>query len=267
MVTKNTILTNKDTELIEKTIIKYGIIVTTAKIIDVFLEKYTKSAAHNRLNYLAKNGWFTRLKNGLFIIVTDFNSRGAESLSLYAASHALNSDSYVSFEHALSYHHFFNQMLSGLRAVTCKRARMYEILGQTIKYTAIKKSLYFGFEAKNENGMEFNMATAEKAFLDMLYFESSSYTASILHDIVSEDGNLLKLDMMAEYAQKFGETVVRKAGFILESAGLDAGKLYALIKRSRNYTRLDAGSVSFNAKWRVYYNDKIINKTGIDGDK
>jgi predicted transcriptional regulator of viral defense system len=264
---KNTILTNKDTELIEKIIIKYGIIVTTAQAIDVLSEKYSKAAAYNRLNYLAKNGWLTRLKNGLFIIVTDFSFRGAEALSLYAATHALNADSYISFEYALSYHHFFNQMLSGIRAVTFRRARKYEILGQKIKFTTVKKTLFFGYEAKTENGMAFNMATAEKAFLDMLYFDSSSYTASVLREIAVEDGNLLNLGLLAEYGQKFGEAVARKAGFILGSAGLDAEKMYEQVKGSRNYTRLDRTSGAFNAKWRVYYNDKIIDKTGIDGDK
>jgi len=260
MVAKNTILSKADTELMQEMIIRFGVIVTTKQAISVMTSKYTKASAYNRINYFSKNGWFARLKNGLYMIVTDFVMRGSGNLSLHAASHALNPDSYISFEHALSYHHLFDQMLKGMQAVTYKRARKYNVLGSRVEFSSIRKELYFGFNKSDENGLAFNIASAEKAILDILYFKNESYYVSLLWDIIKSRESKMDDEMLSEYAIRFGDSMIRKVGFLLDRALLDSRKLYAGMRKNKNHIRLSRDASVFDSKWRVYYDNEIIDK-------
>ncbi len=56
MATKNTILSDKDSKLIEKVILKYGNIVTVGNLLKIFRREYLGHAAHNRIHQLEKNG-------------------------------------------------------------------------------------------------------------------------------------------------------------------------------------------------------------------
>ena len=193
------------------------------------------------------------------MIVTDFVMRGGKNLSLYAASYALNSESYVSFEYALSYHHLFDQMLKGMQAVTWCRGRKYNVLGSRVEFSSINKELYFGFEKVNENGMVFNVASAEKAFLDILYFKNETYYLSLLWDIIKSRESKMDEKILSEYAARYGDFMVKKTGFLLDRVSIDTGELYNNMRKNKNYVRLSQGADTFDSKWRVYYDDKIID--------
>ena len=170
MVTKNTILSKKDSNLLENAILKYGRIVSFEKLYEILKSDYSLAEAKNRVSLLAKLGWLMRIKRGLYVVVTDIGSLSTEGVSYYAMCQALNQDSYISFENALQYHGMFDQMLSTVGAVTFSRARHYKVKDTDIRFFRIKKNLYFGFSEERSDIGLVNIASKEKALLDILYF-------------------------------------------------------------------------------------------------
>ena len=66
---KNTILSEKDAQIIEKVILKYGRIVVIGDLMGIFTKYYNKSPAHNRIQTLVRPGRILRVTSGLYSIV------------------------------------------------------------------------------------------------------------------------------------------------------------------------------------------------------
>src|SRR3989338_4643365 len=105
---KYTILSDRQSKLLENLIVKHGNIVTSEHIFTEAREFWDYKQAKNIITALTKNGWLMRIKRGLYAI-NDLSSRGSLSLSPYAIANALVEDSYVSFESALNHRGMLDQ--------------------------------------------------------------------------------------------------------------------------------------------------------------
>lgn len=258
MVTKNIILSKKDANLLEDTIVRYGRIVSFDQIKEVFKKAYSTAKLKNRISLLAQLGWLIRFKKGLYAVVTDIGSLSASDISVYTICQALNKDSYVSFESALQHHGMFDQMLSTVGAVTFKRARTYKIKDTQIKFFKIKKELYFGFSQERSDIGLVNIAKKEKALLDILYFRSNQYYASLVWEKLKSYKNMLDFDLLKQYAAKFNLDVIRQIGFFLDQLRIETRDLLKTISGKTSYSRMTKKSKNFNAKWRLYFDHSII---------
>lgn len=258
MDTKNTILSKKDAHLIEDVIVRYGRIVSFGQLSRVFKREYSIAEIRNRLSLLAKLGWLVRLKKGLYVVVTDLGSLASGDISFYTISQALNKDSYVSFENALQYHGMFDQMLSTIGAVTFRRARKYTVKDTEIRFSKIKKSFYFGFTQERSDIGLVNIASKEKALLDMLYFRSNAYCASLVWEKLSQYKDDFDFDLLKQCAKKMNLDTVRQIGFFLDRLGIGAQDLKELIRGKTSYSKMTKDSKKFDAKWRLYFDDRII---------
>lgn len=209
MVTKNIILSKKDAGLLEDVIVRYGRIVSFDQVKEAFKKAYSTARIKARVSILTKLGWLVRLKKGLYAVVTDIGSLSSNDISVYTMSQALNKDSYISFESALQYHGMFDQMLSTVGAVTFKRARSYTIKDTRIRFFKIKKALYFGFIEEGSDIGLVNIAQKEKAFLDILYFRSNRYYASLVWEKLREYKSRIDFDLLKQYALRFNQDVIR----------------------------------------------------------
>ena len=258
MVTKNTILSKKDAALLEDLIVQYGRIVSFDRIKSVFGHAYSTAGVRNRVSVLTKLGWLVRFKKGLYAVVTDIGSLSANDISAYTICQALNKDSYVSFENALQYHGMFDQMLSTLSAVTYKRARSYKIRETGIKFFRVKRQLYFGFTQERSDIGLVNIACKEKALLDILYFRSNRYCAALVCEKLRENKEKIDFTILKQCAVKFGLGVIRQTGFFLDLMGIETGDLLKRVHGKNSYSRMTKESGSFNAKWRLYFDDSVI---------
>ncbi len=255
---KNIILSKKDAQLLENVIIRYGRIVDFDQLREVFKEQYSLAEAKNRISLLSKVGWLIRIKRGLYTIVTDIGTLSANDISVYTLCQALNKDSYISFENALQYHGMFDQMLSSVGAVTFKRARKYKVKNTEIRFFKIKKSLYFGFSQKRSDIGFVSIAEKEKALLDILYFRSNTYYASLIWEKLKEYKNDINFDLLKKYAKKYNFDIIRQIGFFLDCLLVDNTDLLKMIKGKTSYSRMTKESDKFNAKWRLYFDDTVI---------
>jgi predicted transcriptional regulator of viral defense system len=256
--TKNIILSKKDAELLEAVIVRYGRIVTFDQLKNVFGTSYSAGKIRNRFSLLAKIGWLVRLKKGLYAVVTDIGSLTANEISVYTVCQALNKDSYISFENALQYHGLFDQMLSTTAAVTFQRVREYKIKGIDARFFKIKKDLYFGFTQERSDIGLVNIAQKEKALLDILYFRSNQYYASLVWEKLSTYRRTLDFKLLKQYAGKFNLDVIRQAGFFLDRLGVDTSDLLKIVSGKTSYSKMTKESKDFNAKWRLYFDHSIV---------
>lgn len=258
MVTKNTILSKKDARLLEDTIVRYGRIVSFTQLKQIFKKDYSLAETRNRVSLLSKVGWLIRLKKGLYVVVTDIGTLAVNDISLYTISQALNKNSYISFEGALQHHGMFDQMLAGVGAVTFQRARRYKIKETEIRFFKIKKEYYFGFSQERSDIGLVNVATKEKALLDILYFRSSAYYASLVWEKLATHKEDIDFNLLKQYAKKFNLDVIRQTGFFLDRLGIDTGDLGKMIRGKTSYSKMTTESERFDRKWRLYFDRRLI---------
>ncbi len=123
----------------------------------------SKVAATFLLHRYSKQGFIVRLKRGLYAFPD------ALPPELYLAN-KLYGPSYISREFALSYHGVIPETVYEITSVTTKARRQFERLDKIYSYRSVKKSAFTGYTIEKQRGFTFQIADAEKAFVDALYF-------------------------------------------------------------------------------------------------
>jgi len=124
-------------------------------------------AASALLHRYKKRGFILQLKRGLYVFPD------ALPPDVYTASQ-IYAPSYISLEFALSYHGVIPETVYEITSVTTKATRRFETLGKTFSYRKIKKVAYTGYEIQKQQSLTFNIANAEKAFVDTNYLRLMS---------------------------------------------------------------------------------------------
>lgn len=255
---KTTILTEKDARLIEQTILKYGRIVTVENLMAIFRVEYSELAAHNRIQKLTKAGWLKRIKRGLYLVIENLSTRFQNDHSLLLISNSFNPNSYVSLAYALNYYHLFDQYSKVIVAITTTGSKKYTFDDYTFKFTKVKETMYFGFSQKLESGKAINIADAEKALIDYLYLDKSFSSASLVFEKLKDNSQNIDFNKLQDYAQRSDITIQRKVGFLLDQLNIDTQKLHRGLAENKGFSRFTQKSAVFNAKWRIYFDLRII---------
>jgi predicted transcriptional regulator of viral defense system len=256
----HTLLSQNDRTLLEDALLSFGRVVTFDQLWSVLRHSCTREYAKRRVALLVKKGWLVRIKKGQYVVITDLSTLGTNDLSEYVIAQSLDASSYISFENALQYHGFFDQSLSTVRSVTTNSVRSHTVQHTEYLFSRIKENLDFGFtEEVMSNSYRVKMAEAEKALLDMLYFKTSAYTVSLVLEKMREYQHRLDGAQLQRYATRFGIGMSRMVGFLLDQANTDTTivQQYASADKT-GYTKLTNQSKTFNAKWRLYYDNHLI---------
>ncbi len=251
---KQTILSAKQSELLEDLIGKYGLIVTSKQIVEIAKSNWDYKQAKNLITKLTGNGWLIRIKRGLYAI-SELTGRGFLSLSPYLVANLLVEDSYISFESALQYHNMFDQLLNKTISVGIKMYKATELNNMTYSFVNTKKSLYFGFEEVQVENKTARIATAEKALIDMVNFRKSKLTIDLVIEKIINHKQDLDFDRFTEYLAKFSGTTTKIFGLIFDFLGIDSSELYKLVDHQHSTHWMLTGDKKFNAKWRLYYDE------------
>jgi len=114
------------------------------------------------LHRYKKQGFILQLKKGFYVFPD------ALPPDVYVAN-KIYTPSYISLEFALSYHGVIPETVYEITSVTTKATRRFETLGKVFSYRKIKRDAYTGYEIQKQKGLSFNIANAEKAFVDLNY--------------------------------------------------------------------------------------------------
>ena len=150
-------------------------------------------AASALLHRYKKRGFILQLKRGSYIFPDVLPP------DVYIAN-KLYSPSYISLEFALSYHGVIPETVYEITSVTAKATRHFETLGKIFSYRKIKRAAYTGYEIQKQQGLSFNIANAEKAFVDINYLRLMNRQKPISRF----NKEKINLEKALRYAKLFG---------------------------------------------------------------
>ncbi|MBN1288391.1 MAG: hypothetical protein JXA49_01990 [Actinobacteria bacterium] len=251
-----TSLTRRELHILEKIISNLGNIVYIEDINKLFEQDYSLQEIRRQISLLTKRGWLVRIKRGIFAVAS-LESHGFAGVSPLAVSQILVPESYVSFEFAFSHYGLFDQLPSKLTATTSIKPKKFTFQNLEYEYRKIKPELYFGYVEIAESGRTANIAELEKVFLDFLYFRIDTYSIDLLLEKVNEGKDDLDLKKLFKYAKKYPVSVKRRLGYLLDLADIPSDSLHREVKTRRDFSKLTNTSDKFNAKWRIYYEDRF----------
>jgi len=260
MAQKNTLLSRQDSELLEEAVLAHGQIATSRELDKIFKQiSARKDVRARHISLLAKAGWLVRIKQGLYLIVTDLSSRTTSNVSNLVISNALNKESYISFASALNWHGMFDQLTKSVDAVTKARARSYRFQNMEFRFFRVKEDLFFGFSQERADGKIVNIAEKEKIILDYLSLRRNAATLSLVFEKMREHKDAFDFSKMIAYAKVYSLTIQRTLGFLLDSIGVSTDAVYEIASKKTGFSKTHAKARVFNAKWRLYHDHGVTH--------
>jgi len=123
----------------------------------------TKSATNFFINFHLKKGFFTKIRNGLYMLAN-------YPANYYLIANRLYEPSYISFDAALSFHGIIPETIYAVTSATTKITREFKTNNIRFVYHKLKKEAYTGYKAIKHSNNTILMAEPEKALADYLYF-------------------------------------------------------------------------------------------------
>lgn len=252
MTTKRTILSEKESKLLENLIANYGSIVTFKQIYAQLEGKISEQTTRNLVNKLVKNGWLVTIKAGIYAIAS-IDSRNFISLSTYKIAQILEEESYVSLEAALQFHGMFDQLVNTVTSVSLKKRQAKTLQGISYKFIKTKNEFFYGWEENRVENYSVKIATAEKAIFDFLTFKRSAYSVDLVMEKLRDFRNEFNFERLNKYSESQTITVKRVLGFLFDQLDIDSTHLCDMVKYKKSSSLMTANSKNFNAKWRLYF--------------
>ncbi len=252
----NTILSKKDLEILEKILSTHGSIIDYDSIQELLKKSYSQKEIRKKVSSLSIKGWLVRIKRKLYAVAS-LESHKFTNISPIAISAVLIPESYVSMEVALNYHGLFDQLPNRVTAINTKKSIRYNFQSIEYKFVKTKPEIFFGFKEFSMEGQRVKIAETEKAILDFMYFRSDAYTIDLVLERLKTGREDIDFDKLINYVMAFPVSIKRKLGFLLDLVGKDASKIHDEVNNLRNFNRLTKNSNIFNAKWRLYYEDRF----------
>jgi len=260
---KQTILSTKQSELLESLIVAYGHIVSTDQIYEKAKDIWSLQQTKKVIGKLAKNGWLVRLKRGLYAI-SDLSNRGFLSLSPYVVANLLVKESYVSFESALAYHGMFDQLTNKIISVSTSKYKDVTLNNIEYDFLNVKDQFFFGWQEVMMDNQTVRIAHAEKALVDIIHFHRSKYSVDLVIEKLKEHQDSLDMKRFNEFIGNMSIITIKTFGLIFDLLGINSDKLHKLIKENNATLKMLPEDKKFNAKWRLYYDeyfDKYAHST------
>lgn len=260
---KQTVLTNKQSELLENLIARHGQVVSIEQIYEEAKANWDLQQTKNLVVKLVRNGWLIRIKKGTYVI-SDLSNRGFLSLSPYVVANLLVKESYVSFESALSYHGMFDQLTSKIISVSKTKYKTVILNNTQYDFLNVKEQFFFGWQEVTIDNQTVRIAYSEKALVDMIHFHRSKYAVDLVIEKLREYQDSLDMKRFNEYIGKMSTVTIKTFGFIFDLLSINSDKLYKQVKENNATLKMLADDTKFNAKWRLYYDeyfDKYANQT------
>jgi predicted transcriptional regulator of viral defense system len=249
----NTILSRTDAELIGKTIETYGKVVKTEELLTIFKTKYNEPSARNRIQILYKNGWFIRIKQGLYLINDSITGQFYGDLPFLVISQCLFEESYVSLAYALHHYKLVEKLPETIFSISDQLSKKFSYQPYTFKIAKVNPEIYFGYHSISLQKRTIQIADPEKALLDYLYVDLNFTTPKVFYQPIKEHPEAINFEKLQQYALRFSSNVRRKTGFLLDSLHVDTKQLHASLKGTHGHAKMTKDSTQFNTKWRVYY--------------
>lgn len=254
MSIKSTILSQKESELLENLIVKNGLIITFKQIAEKLNSLMSRQEIRNLVSKLVRNGWLVRIKKGIYYITT-LESRGTFNISNFIISQILCVNSYISCKSALQHYGMFDQHLRTVTSISLKRVSKKEIQGTIFKFITTNKNNFYGWKEIEMEGRLVKIATLEKAILDMLNFKRTLSSVDLILEKLIDYQDNIDIARINEFSKNQSIVVQRIMGFLFDKIGIDSSYFLNLTKGKTSNSYMTKDSKLFSAKWRLYYHN------------
>lgn len=253
------VLNRTQLEFLEQIIAQHGTLVTFDEIAP-FVPAKDDLGKRQFISRLSQAGWLVRIKKGVYQ-VADLASLGTVTLSRYAVAHILAPDSYVSLEAALQFHGLHDQLMQTITSVALKQRRIAVVQDVTYKFINTTAKFFYGYERAVFDGQEAQIATAEKALIDMLQLHRSGYTSDRVAEILAESADQLDLRRLQEYLRQANLTTQRIFGFLFDRLQIAYDpELAVRAGEGQASSRITPTSTTYDARWRLYYDTSMLER-------
>jgi len=154
-----------------------------------------------KITLLSRNSLYVALKRWVAEGIVERVAQGiyiptGSMISVEGAAAQLYLPNYLSFESVLSKYGILNLIPYTITFATTRKTRKYIIQNREVEFRQIAAELFFGFEMKNG----IYIASAEKAFLDEIYFMTRGKARLDFDEL---DVKKLSTKTLREYGKRF----------------------------------------------------------------
>lgn len=253
------VLNRTQLDFLEQVIVRYGMVVTYDEIA-ALVPGVDQAAKRQFVSRLSQAGWLVRIKKGVYQ-VADLASLGTVTLSRYAVAQLLAPHSYVSFEAALQFHGLHDQLMQSVTSVALQQRRRAAVAGIDYHFVRTAPKFFFGYEQHVVDGQTAQIATKEKALIDMVQLHRTQHTGDRVAEILADSAHQLDLSQLEAHLRRANLTTQRIFGWLFDTLSIPYDPALAVrASASSASSRFTASSTAYDPKWRLYYDQSIIER-------
>ena len=176
----------------------------------------------NQLSRWSRAGKVVSLRRGMYALADRYRRVPVPPAAL---ANALCFPSYLSGHWALSFHGLIPEAVAVYTSVTTRGPVSFDNEYGMFRYSAIKRSLFFGYRSVTIAGSEALVATAEKALLDLFHLHHGEWDRSRMIEMRFQQTEVVDRDRLRADAQRIGKPRILRAVdvWLACSAEQDAG--------------------------------------------
>lgn len=232
---------------------------TTAQVTPYFEEMDT--TAYEFLDDLARRGWLTKLKKGLFARnpQSALGETYMPNWHKVAAAMMHERDYYIAYYSALQIHELITQpsLKEYIISTTRVHPKVQDLQGVEFEIIHIKDSRFFGFKKTWINDHDkVNCSDLEKTIIDCLDQPQHAGGLEGIIKAIDKAKDKIKANVLIEYSLRYKvQAVLKRLGYVLDHLGLyqtEQNIIQELITEA--YTKLDPSmdiKGKFHRKWRI----------------
>jgi predicted transcriptional regulator of viral defense system len=208
------------------------------------------------LGYLARRGWLSRVRRGLYVTVPlDARRSGEWVEDPWVVADSIYRPCYIGGWSACEYWNLTEQLFRTLLVVTARSVRRSDVSypGVQLHVTSRSPGMIFGTVGVWRSSTRVNVSDPSRTVVDILddprLGGGLRHSADVLHEYLRSDHRDDAL--LIEYGDRLGNrTIFKRLGYLLESreapAGIDIDSLIStcLDRRSAGLTALDPANTS-----------------------
>ena len=174
----------------------------------VQLTEETHPSVVNQLHRWSRAGRLVPLRRGMYTFADRYRR---VPVSPAALANALYSPSYISGLWALAFCGLIPEGVSVYTSVTTRTPRRFDNPFGAFRYTAIKRSFFFGYRTVSIAGADVLLATAEKALLDLFHLSGGEWGRPRMVEVRFQQTEVVDRRRLEAYAQRMGKPRILRA--------------------------------------------------------
>jgi predicted transcriptional regulator of viral defense system len=207
------------------------------------------------LYHLKQAKWVTQIRRGLFALSSTFLSGGI--VNEYEIAMAIVEPAAISYWSALRYHQLTDQIPRDIFVLTTANSKVITIKGVNYNITKTMPDHYFGIQKVWFGDAQIYITDLERTLLDALTKPQfcGGFSEVIEAYILSMDK--FNSTTLIEYANKFGDSAIRRLGWMLDHIGMPDSSFAQIRKCFIGHVKLNSAgerSGKYNSKWGVIEN-------------